>query len=70
MSTAESIQRIQVWTWVLIYGGLLTCVLGYFVAGQDAKLMRAMAIFGALCVVAGIVMIVIRARIKDPGNHP
>ncbi len=28
MATEAAIKRIQVWVWVLIYGGLLTFILG------------------------------------------
>jgi hypothetical protein len=57
--------RLERWTWVLIYGGLLSIVLSTFIdkiQGQGASLFLA---GGALAVIAGGVMVVLRSRLHE-----
>jgi hypothetical protein len=60
-------KALEAWAWVLIYAGLLTVMLGFYVqasggAGTWLKLL------GALLVVPGVVMILVRARRPDKGD--
>ena len=51
-------------TWVCIYGGLLTLVLGYFVGQQGASnslYLRG----GSIAVLLGLVQIYIRSRMQE-----
>ena len=58
-------KALEAWAWVLIYAGLLLVMLGFFVQGaagageSDGAWLK---VLGALVVVPGVVMIVIRAR--------
>ena len=57
--------RMERWTWVLIYGGLLSIVLSTFIdkiQGQGASLFL---VGGALAVAAGVVMVVLRSRLHE-----
>ena len=59
-------KALENWAWVLIYAGLLLVMLGFYVQLQagDGWLLKAL---GALVVVPGVVMIVIRARRPKDG---
>ena len=57
--------RMERWIWILIYGGLLSIVLSTFVdkiQGQGASLFL---VGGALAVIAGGVMVVLRSRLHE-----
>jgi hypothetical protein len=65
--------RVEALVWVLIYGGLLMLSLGTFVVRQIGSEGRAIAIvlfvLGALAVIAGAVLVVVRSRMPDPPPH-
>ncbi len=52
--------------WVLIYGGLLSLVLGLVMQKTDGALGWPIAIAGALVAAVGAVLVIIRARRKEP----
>jgi len=52
--------------WTLIYGGLIAVALGLSVQRRDAALGWSMAALGGVAAVAGVVLIVVRARLHDP----
>jgi membrane protease YdiL (CAAX protease family) len=52
--------------WVLIYGGLLSLVLGLVMRKTDGALGWPIAIAGALIATVGAVLVIIRARRKEP----
>jgi vacuolar-type H+-ATPase subunit I/STV1 len=62
--------RVEALVWVLIYGGLLMLSLGTFIVRQigDEGMAIAVVLFvaGALAVIAGAVLVVVRARMPDP----
>ncbi len=59
-----SAQRIETWTWVLIYGGLVSLSVGWFVTPQQGPWGELMIGGGIGAAVAGIVLIVVRSRMK------
>ncbi len=64
-TTNVRLLRMERWTWVLIYGGLLSIVLSTFIdkiQGQGASLFL---VGGALAVAAGVVMVVLRSRLHE-----
>ncbi len=64
-TTNARLVRMERTIWALIYGGLLAIVLGVFIdqsGAQDASLFYQ---FGGLAVVAGVVMIYIRSRLRE-----
>jgi hypothetical protein len=54
---------IEVWVWVLVYGGLLTLCLGLAVGRSDAGLGWPLALGGAAVAAFGVVLIVVRSRL-------
>lgn len=61
-STLMWVQRL---VWIYIYGGLLSIVLGVFVARSDTALARLMQGAGAFFVLIGVVLIYVRSRLKE-----
>jgi LPXTG-motif cell wall-anchored protein len=58
-------RRIEQWTWVLIYGGLLTACLGWFARPTTGALGGWLLTAGAMAVVAGVALIWVRSRHKE-----
>jgi hypothetical protein len=56
---------VEVWVWVLIYGGLLLCCLGLFAARGDAGLGWTVGIAGALLAAVGVLLIYLRSRMRE-----
>lgn len=63
---SRAVQRIETLVWVLLYGGLLVVGLGLSVQRSDATLGWSMVIVGAIVAAVGVVLIVVRARMKAP----
>jgi hypothetical protein len=61
MSTA----RLEIWIWVLIYGGLLAVGLGLSVQRGDGALGWGIVAVGAVASAAGVLLIWVRSRRKD-----
>ena len=58
-------RRIDTWVWVLIYLGMILIGLGLSLLRGDAALGWIIASIGAALVVAGIVLIWMRSRMKS-----
>ena len=58
------VQRIETLTWVLIYGGLVSLSLGWFVRPQQGPWGELMIVGGFIAAAAGVVLIVVRSRMK------
>lgn len=66
--------RLEKWTWILIYGGLLATILGIATGRSDAALGWAIAVPGAVAAAVGVVLIYVRSRQKNtespkPNSH-
>jgi hypothetical protein len=59
-----STQRIEKLTWVLIFGGLVSASLGWFVSPQPGPWGELMIGGGAVAAVVGVVLIFVRAKMK------
>jgi hypothetical protein len=59
-----SVQRIETLAWLLLYGGLLVAIVGWFVAPARGPLGELLITAGAIAAVAGVVLIVMRSRMK------
>ena len=64
MAAPHTLQRLHKLIWVLIYGGLLTLVLGLATGCSDAALGWSLALGGGLAAAVGVVLIAVRARLK------
>ena len=65
MTTLQNLKRMQQLIWVLIYGGLLTLVLGLSVQRTDEAMGWSMVIGGGGFSLLGAVLIYVRSRLKD-----
>lgn len=69
MAAPQTLQRLQTLIWVLIYGGLLTLVLGIATSRTDGALGWTLGVAGGIAAAAGVVLIAVRARLKpDTGG--
>jgi hypothetical protein len=60
-----NVRRIEQWTWVLIYGGLIALCLGWFARPSAGPLGELLLTGGAIAAAAGVVLIWVRSRIKE-----
>jgi hypothetical protein len=58
--------RLDALVWTFVFGGLLVVVLGVSLQRGGAPYGWAVAVAGALIVTAGVVLIWLRSRIRDP----
>ena len=66
-TSGKLIARLHALIWALIYGGLLTLVLGLSVQRTDGALGWSMVVIGALVAAVGFVLIYLRSRMKSGG---
>ena len=59
-------KRIELLTWLLIYGGLLAIALGATLRREGAVLGWSVIVGGAAAVAAGLVLVWVRSRMGDP----
>ncbi len=64
MASLLALKRVQQLVWVLIYGGLMTLVLGLSVRRVDDALGWSLVIGGGFVALVGVVLIFVRARMK------
>jgi len=64
MASLLTLKKIQQLVWVLIYGGLLTLVLGVSVQRTDNALGWTMVAGGAVLALIGLGLVFVRARMK------
>lgn len=69
MASPRTLQRLQQLIWVLIYGGLLTLVLGVATARTDEPLGTALAVAGGVVAAVGIALIAVRARLRSDAER-
>jgi uncharacterized membrane protein HdeD (DUF308 family) len=64
-TTNARLLRVERTIWVLIYGGLLSIVLGTFIDQQEAQDAELFYQLGGLAVAAGVVLIYVRSRLRE-----
>lgn len=64
-TSSKSIARLQQLIWILIYGGLLTLVLGLSVQRRDDALGCSMVVAGGVVAAIGFVLIYVRSRLTS-----
>ena len=57
-------QRLETWSWVFIYGGLLAAGLGWFLSPLRGPWGELLVIGGGAAVAFGVVLIVLRSRLQ------
>ncbi|WP_298214608.1 hypothetical protein [Acidovorax sp.] len=69
MAAHQTLQRLHKLIWALIYGGLLTLVLGIATARTDEATGWVLMVGGGVVAAVGVVLIAVRARLKaDPAS--
>jgi hypothetical protein len=63
MATGRTIAWVERLVWILIYGGLLTVVIGLATRGQDATAGWSLIAVGAVAAVVGVFLIWVRSRL-------
>lgn len=63
MTSRRNIKKLQNWVWILIYGGLLTFILGLAVQRSGNDLGLWFIVPGGLAAAAGFVLIYVRSRL-------
>ena len=67
MAAPRTLQRLHKIIWVLIYGGLLTLVLGIATARTEEATGWVLMVGGGVVAAVGVALIAVRARLKaDP----
>ena len=56
---------VEIWIWVLIYGGMLFGCLGLFVARSQDALGWRLGVAGAVLVAGGGLLLYLRSRMRD-----
>jgi hypothetical protein len=59
-----SANKIETLTWVLIYGGILGAIVGWFLAPVRGPWGELLITAGAIAAAAGVILIFLRARLK------
>jgi hypothetical protein len=61
-------KALEFWAWALIFGGILAASVGWFLLGASPVLGSGAITAGGIAVVAGVVLIYWRSRIKDSSS--
>jgi len=61
-----STKKIETLIWVLIYGGILGAIVGWFLAPLRGPWGELLVTTGAAAAAAGVALIFVRSRMKDP----
>ena len=56
---------VEIWIWVLIYGGMLFACLGLFVGRSQVALGWMLGVAGAVLVAGGGLLLYLRSRMRD-----
>ena len=64
-TTNARLLRMERAIWTLIYGGLLMLVLAYFARETQGLEATALVVVGIAAVVAGMVMVYVRSRLRE-----
>ena len=64
-TTNARLARMETAIWVLIYGGLLTLLVGMFMSRQNSGSGFALVLAGSLVTACGAVLVVVRSRLRE-----
>ena len=65
MVSKTTLSRLQWLVWIAIYGGLLVISVASFLGQDSSATATAMYVAGGMLVVAGVIMIYIRSRLRE-----
>jgi len=64
-TTNRRLARLETLIWVLIYGGLLTLLVGAYMSRQQEGSGFALVVIGALVVACGVALVYVRSRLHE-----
>ncbi|MBP6850168.1 MAG: hypothetical protein KA164_01110 [Rhodoferax sp.] len=64
-TTNLRLARLETLIWILIYGGLLTLIVGAFMGRSEEGAGGEVMVVGALLAVVGVVLIYVRSRLHE-----
>ena len=64
-TTNLRLARVETAIWVLIYGGLLTFLLGLFMSQRDSGSGFGMVVGGAIVAACGAALVYLRSRLRE-----
>jgi hypothetical protein len=70
MTSPHRLKQLQSLIWILIYGGLLTLIMGLSIQRFEAALGWALAVGGLITTAVGLVLIFVRARLSADPSPP
>jgi hypothetical protein len=70
MTSPRLIAWIERLAWIGVYGGLLSMLLGHITREVDVATGTLLLALGGMAVVAGALLIVLRSRLRGPGDPP
>ncbi|NRF68709.1 hypothetical protein HLB44_17090 [Aquincola sp. S2] len=65
----KTIARVELWIWILLYGGLLALVFGLAVERRDFPLGWSIVVGGGIAAATGIFLIFLRSRMKTDNRQ-
>jgi hypothetical protein len=65
MASRRTLARLEALIWILIYGGLFALVLGIASHDETAIGGWSLSVLGILAAAAGVVLIVVRSRLRE-----
>ncbi len=64
-TTNRRLARLETLTWVLIYGGLLTLVIGLYMGRGEEGAGDELVVIGVGLAVAGAILVYVRSRLRE-----
>ncbi len=64
-TTNRHLARLETLTWVLIYGGLLTLVIGLYMGRGEEGTGDELVVIGVGLAVAGAILVYVRSRLRE-----
>ncbi len=65
MASKNTLLWVQRLVWICIYGGLLSLVVGTFLARTDEAMAWTLRVAGGAVAAVGVVLIYVRSRLKE-----
>ena len=70
MASKRALARLDALVWTLIFGGLLTLVLGIATHGEAVVAGWSLSVLGGIAVATGVILIWVRSRLREEPAAP
>jgi hypothetical protein len=65
MADKKTLERVERFTWVAIYGGMAAVILAFVSGGIHLAAGWSLGVMGGIAIAVGIVLIVVRSRMSE-----